>query len=302
MENSAINFALMNGFSSIQALVQLIDDPDESIYEHVRGKILSIGKPALPYLESPWEKRYNQFLFQSRVEKLIYEIQFDETKLSLTKWLDCPEKDLLEGSLIISKYVNPTLCESEIRRSIADIRRDIWLELNDYQTSFEQIKIFNKIFFGVHGFQYNMLNANPEEILLDEVMRRKVGHPIVLSVIYSYIALSLDLPVYGVDFSEHFILAFMDEHKSRFLINDQNEFGVLFYLNIMTKGNIQDVKAIESFIVNNQLKRERKYFEPCSHSTILKKMIVYLRESYLRLGYGSKVQELTILQELFVRE
>ena len=41
--------------SSIQALVKLIDDPDDSIFEHVRGQLIQFGPDAIPYLEQSWE-------------------------------------------------------------------------------------------------------------------------------------------------------------------------------------------------------------------------------------------------------
>ena len=40
---------------SILALINLIDDPDESIYTHVRDQLLQYGPDAIPYLESSWE-------------------------------------------------------------------------------------------------------------------------------------------------------------------------------------------------------------------------------------------------------
>ncbi len=44
--------------SSIQALVKLIDDPDDSVFEHVRGKLIQFGPDAIPYLEQSWENDY----------------------------------------------------------------------------------------------------------------------------------------------------------------------------------------------------------------------------------------------------
>jgi regulator of sirC expression with transglutaminase-like and TPR domain len=291
----------MIGNSSIEALVQLIDDPDELIYEHVRGQLLSIGSPALPFLESPWDKRYNQFLFQSRVETIIREIQFEEIKMQIKFWLDSPEKDLLDGAIIVARYANPDLDEDFVKKRIENIRRDIWLELNDNQTAFEQIKIFNSVFFGVHGFQGDLQNfLDPDYSLIDEVLLSKKGNPLSLSLIYSYIAQSLELPIFGVNLPNHFILAFMDENKSRFFINQHNEFGVLFYINVFAKGQLLDLQNIEDFLTENNLTKNRECYEPCSHSTIIKRMISNLIVSYQRMGFGTKVQELLIIRELFV--
>ena len=50
--------------SSIQALVKLIDDPDDSIFEHVRGQLIQFGPDAIPYLEQSWENDYYGLIFQ----------------------------------------------------------------------------------------------------------------------------------------------------------------------------------------------------------------------------------------------
>ncbi len=129
--------------TSIQALVKLIDDPDEGVFGHVKDQLLKCGVEAIPYLEHSWETDYYGLIFQSRVEQIIHEIQFEESKILLLNWSNSFEKDLLEGAIIVARYQYPNLDEEKIRETIQAIRRDIWLEINDNQTAFEQIKIFS---------------------------------------------------------------------------------------------------------------------------------------------------------------
>ena len=139
--------------SSIQALVSLVDDPDDQIYEHVRGELIKCGSTAIPYLESTWETDLFGNKHHERIDLIIQEIQFEEIKKELKNWLESPEKDLIKGACIVTKYQFNDLDETEILNSIQNIRRDIWLELNDNQTAFEKVKIFNKIFFAHHLFE-----------------------------------------------------------------------------------------------------------------------------------------------------
>ena len=141
---------MSNQSSSIRALVKLIDDPDEDIYNHVRDELIKCGNKAIPYLEKSWEDEYYGLVFQSRIENIIHDIQFEDIKDALSKWNDCSEKDLLEGAIIVARYQYPGLIESEIRDYIQTLRRDIWLELNDHLTAYEQVKVFNRIFFKEH--------------------------------------------------------------------------------------------------------------------------------------------------------
>ena len=96
-----------NHSPSIKALVKLIDDPDEDIFLHVRDELIKCGSKAIPYLEKSWEDDYYGLVFQSRIENVIHDIQFEDIKVALEKWNDCAEKDLLEGAIIVARYQYP---------------------------------------------------------------------------------------------------------------------------------------------------------------------------------------------------
>ncbi|MEY4658290.1 MAG: transglutaminase-like domain-containing protein [Crocinitomicaceae bacterium] len=289
----------MKAPTSIQALVQLIDDPDESVFEHVRDQLLKIGSEAIPYLENSWETDYYGLLFQNRIEQIIHDIQFDEVKANLQSWTKSADKDLLKGAIIIAKYQFPGLDENKIHESIQAIRKDIWLELNDHQTAFEQVKIFNRIFFGIHHFHGDNKNFHsPVNSYIHAVLESKKGNPLSLCLIYSIIAQSLDLPIYGVNLPNHFVLAYMDAKHSSFAINQQNEFGVLFYINAFSKGSIFDTNEIKDFLNGLNLHHHREYFEPCSNTAIIKRMLTNLISSFQQVGNAEKVNELKTLREL----
>ena len=97
----------MRDEKSIKALIQLIDDPDEHIFVHVRDTLLSYGSEAIPYLENSWEHDHYDLVFQSRVDQIIREIQFEDLKSQLENWCNSEDKDLLRGALIIAHYQFP---------------------------------------------------------------------------------------------------------------------------------------------------------------------------------------------------
>ena len=287
--------------TSIKALVQLIDDPDDNIYEHVRDQLKQYGNEAIPYLENSWGSSYYGMLFQSRVEKIIHEIKFEETKSQVQSWADSLDKDLLEGALIVARYQYPDLDEDFVRNAIQAIRRDVWLELNNNQTAFEQVKIFNRVFFGVQGFHGDTKTFNsPVNSYINTVLESKKGNPLSLCLIYSIVAQSLDMPVYGVNLPNHFVLAYMDEKRSSFMINEQNEYGVLFYINAFSKGVIFDTNEIKDFLNGSNLSHNRDNFEPCSNSTIMKRMLSNLIVSFQQIGNAEKVLELQELRSILM--
>ena len=284
---------------SILALINLIDDPDESIYTHVRDQLLQYGPDAIPYLESSWEHQDFGLLFQDRIENLIHEIQFEATKDALKNWLDSDDKDLLEGAIIISKSQYPGLDSKTVKDEIAKIQRDVWLEINDNQTAMEKVRIFNKVFFNFYHFQGNAKNFHsPLNSYINVVLESKKGNPLSLSLIYSVVAQRLEMPIYGVNLPNQFILAYMDEFAIKQFLPDNNGLGVLFYINTFSRGSVFDENEIKEFLDSLNLPHNREYFEPCSNSTIIKRMLTNLIASFQQVGNAQKVEELVQLREL----
>ena len=40
----------------LDALISMLDEPDQGVYQHIRDKIFSYGSFAIPMLEDAWEK------------------------------------------------------------------------------------------------------------------------------------------------------------------------------------------------------------------------------------------------------
>ena len=291
----------MVNVQSVQALIQLIDDPDENIYAHVRGQLKSYGSDAIPLLEHSWESKDFGLLFQHRIEELIHEIQFECTKIQLSNWIESYDKDLLEGAILVAQYQYPGLDVRKLRKEIETIKREIWLEINPHQTAFEKVKAFNKIFFDFHHFRGNSAAFHsPLNSFINTVLETKKGNPLSLSLIYSVIAQNLGLPIYGVNLPNHFVLAYMDKDYINHVTGNDNPYGVLFYINPYSKGALFYEPDIRQFLAQLKILPDRTHFEPCSNTVIIKRMITNLIASFQQVGNLQKVNELSELRNLFV--
>ena len=289
----------MNDLKSIQALIALMDDPDEEIFAHVRDRLLEYGPDAIQYLESSWEERDFGLIFQTRIETLIHEIQFEECKRQLTDWYEGSSKDLLKGTLIIAKYQYPGLNDKIVTDFIERLRRDCWLELNPHTTAYESVRIMNKIFFEQYGFKGNSQNyTSPLNSYINTVIETRKGNPLSLSIIYSIVAQQLELPIYGVNLPNHFILAYMDEYGTSRFLSNANEHGVLFYINTFSRGSLFQKEDIDQFLKGLNLPQTSAFYEPCSNSDILRRMITNLITSFQQVGNAEKVNELIELRGL----
>ncbi|MBL4862410.1 MAG: transglutaminase family protein [Crocinitomicaceae bacterium] len=277
-----------------------MEDPDDRIFEHVRDELISHGNEAIPFLESSWEDDDYGLLFQSRIETLIHDIQFLSVKYELKQWIESTHKDLLTGALIISRYQYPNLDEQIVRNKIQEIRKDVWLEINEHQTAYEKIRVFNKVFYGTHHFKGNSKDYNsPLNSFINTVLDTRKGNPLSLCLLYSTIAQSLDMPIYGVNLPNHFVLTYLDEDNINPFINTNNTHGGLFYINAFSKGGIFDESEIKEFLKGVNKPESRAYFEPCSNSAIITRMLTNLITSFQQAGSAEKVNELIELRDLF---
>ncbi|HEX7365768.1 MAG TPA: transglutaminase-like domain-containing protein [Pelobium sp.] len=271
----------------IASLIKLLDDPDEQIFEHVEGKLLSYGNEVIDYLESAWEKSFDTLL-QERIENVVHKIQFQNVKEDLALWYQSGGFDLLRGFLIVNRYQYPDLNEDKLINQIDAIKRDVWLQMMYEASPVEKVKLLNHIFYNVYGFSGNIKNhQSPQNSYLNHVLESKKGNQISLAIIYSVIAQKLDIPIYGVNLPQHFILAYVDE-----LEDYTKDSGILFYINVFNKGYIFNRRDIDQFLRQLQIKPEPFFYEPCSNTEIIKRVLRNLISAYEKEGANEKALEL----------
>ncbi len=279
--------------SEINSLIRLLDDPDDEIFEHIHDKILSYGSEVIVHLESAWERAFDP-IQQERIANLVHEIQFRIVKDDLKLWYHGGTFDLLQGVLIINKYQYPDLDEQKMINQVEAIKRDIWLQLIYEASPAEQVKLINHVFYTIHGFGGNTSNhQDPQNSYLSQVLETKKGNQISLAIIYSIIAQKLDIPVYGVNLPQHFILAYVDE-----TMESDFEGGILFYINAFNKGFIFGRRDVDMFLKQLNLKAEKQFYEPCSNADIVRRVLRNLISAYENLGSTEKVAELTEMLEI----
>ncbi len=275
--------------NELNALIHLLEDPDEEIFSTIRERILSMGEEVIPALENVWESTFNNIL-QTRIEDIIQTIQFTNVLEELKLWADTGGVDLLTGTMLVSKYQYPDLDDEHVRKQIELIRRDVWLELNSNLTAYEKVRVINHILFDVYNFTGNTTNYHaPQNSYINNVIESKRGNPLLLSILYSIIAQGLNIPIYGVNLPEHFILAYRDEFTIR---QEDEEEPILFYINPFSRGAVFSRREIDTFLKQLKLDQNRIFYESCSNVDIVCRQLRNLIVSYEKLGYPNKVDDL----------
>lgn len=276
--------------SEVHSLIRLLDDPDMEIFTHVHQKLLSYGPEAIEYLEGAFGQAFDP-IQQERIANLVHEIQFGTVKNDLKLWFQGGAFDLLQGILIVNRYQYPDLDEQKVINQIEAIKRDIWLQMMNEASPVEQVKLINHIFYSIHGFSGNTSNhRDPQNSYISQVLETKKGNQISLAIIYAIIAQKLDIPVYGVNLPQHFILAYLDESQET-----EFEGGILFYINAFNKGFIFGRRDVDMFLKQLNLKFDKQFYEPCSNADIIRRVLRNLISAYEHAGASEKVDELNEL-------
>lgn len=274
------------------ALLSLLDDPDKEVHSHVVNKLMSLGTEIIPNLESAWENSFNPVL-QTKIEQLIHKIQFGNIVNELKNWSDNDSKNLLKGALIVARYQYPDLDEKKLTAALEQIKKDIWIELGNNLTPLEQINVFNHVFYSIYKYSGNTAHINdPQNCYINIVLENKKGNPVSLGIIYLILAQQLELPVYGVNLPQHFILTYCKTPIDENISPQEIKAGTLFYINPFNKGLVFTRNEINLFLKKLNLEPNDTYYMPCSNQHIIAEMLHILIRSYQELGSLDKVSEL----------
>ena len=274
--------ALKMDENELKALISLLDDEDADVVAHVEEKIISLGNPIIPYLESEWEKNFNPDV-QKKLEDLIHALQYDSLKEKLINWKNNGAEDLLEGMWLVATFQYPDLELDKLKKELEQIYYEAWLEFKSDVHPFDQIKILNSVIFSKLRFGANTKNFHaPANSMINIVLESKKGNPISLCVIYMLVAQKLKLPVYGVNLPNLFILTYKSKE-------------IQFYINAFNRGLIFSRSDIDNYISHLHINPLDIFYEPCSNLDIIKRVLRNLVISFEKIGEVEKVNEIKTL-------
>lgn len=131
---------------------------------------------------------------------------------------------LVEAALefALDEYPELSLADelAKIERLRQQLRRFATVQAESPSDELSRIGLLNRFFFGECRFRgASRSYYNPKNSYLNEVLNRRKGIPITLSVVYADLAEVLELDLHGVNLPGHFVLGLTRLDQSRVFID-----------------------------------------------------------------------------------
>jgi hypothetical protein len=267
----------MEQTKEIHALLHLIDDPDEEVYSSVSSRIIALGSGIIPNLEELWESTPEEPV-QERIEMLIHRLHLQDLRTDLSDWAREKEQDLLTGVLLLSRYQYPDLNLNSTLQELEKIRRNVWLELNNFLTPLEQVNVLSNILYNYYKLKGNEVNyLKPDEFLVPKLIETKKGNAITIGLLVMILSRMLDINLQVINIPRQFILAYFDDWISSKKSNTYLPEHIQFYLDAAS-GQIYSHQDVETYFKRISVHPSGAYFKPMSNRS----MVQLLLEEYAK--------------------
>src|SRR6476619_3780322 len=280
----------------IKALLHLIDDPDEEVFNVISGKIMGYGTGIIPNLENLWENTTQEDT-QDRIEMLIHRLHFQDLQEEFTNWKRSPYQDLLSASILVSRFQYPDLVSTSIMQEMEKLRRNIWLELNSYLTPLEQVNVISSILYNYYGLKGMEVGyQHPEEFLVNKVLECKRGNTISNGILYLVLSQLLDIPVKAINIPKQFVLAYF---KSEYSLDPKQtpQQQIEFYIDPLS-GQVFTHKDVENYFKRISVPPVASYFKAVDQKRIVQTLLEEFSKCFDTPKDEYKQRELLMLAEL----
>jgi regulator of sirC expression with transglutaminase-like and TPR domain len=182
------------------------------------------------------------------------EFTLDRAAFLIAKSLQYPSLDIDEQLRILDSM------GEELKRSI------------DNKRPTEIIASINEYLFEKHGFRGNDQDYyDPRNSYLNDVIARRTGIPITLSVLYIELARRIGFELHGVGFPGHFLVKHM-YHDFTIVIDPFNKGKIL---------SQEDFQYLLDKLYNGQIRFEQRFLDSVTKEQILIRMLRNLKDTYM---------------------
>jgi regulator of sirC expression with transglutaminase-like and TPR domain len=199
------------------------------------------------------------------------------------------EIELARAALAMVRCDYPQLDGYAYLARIDELAGAAKLSLGSEADVYGSIAALNGVLFQQRGFHGNRENYfDPKNSFLNEVLDRKIGIPISLSVLYIEVAQRVGLPLHGVGFPGHFLVKYSGDSEE-ILIDPFNQGEIL---------SPERLEATLATLYGRRISLKTDFLESTATKQILRRMLNNLKITYLRVN--DLMRGLSVVERLVI--
>ncbi len=185
----------------------------------------------------------------------------------------CDEIDLARMALLIAAAEYPDLDVKEELRALDSLAAGASRRLGQERDPLARANALSEYLFDEVGFRGNREDYyDPRNSFLNEVLSRRLGIPITLSLVYIEVGKRLGVPLVGVGMPGHFLVRITSGHED--LLIDPFHRGILLSEEECAQ-RLQEVAGAA-------IPWDRSYLAPVSNRELIERVLLNLRGIYVR--------------------
>ncbi|MBI3962140.1 MAG: tetratricopeptide repeat protein [Deinococcus sp.] len=191
----------------------------------------------------------------------------------LARMLEQPDLNLAAAALLIAQEEYPELDLGHYLAQLDGLATALEPRLSDITDPHQMVGHLNQFFFAEQGFTGNTQQYyDPRNSFLNQVLDRRIGIPITLSLVYLEVGWRRQLPLTGVGLPGHFLVSYQGADPP--LLIDPFHGGVLL--------SPEDCQQLVQSMYGEALPFQVTHLSPVSKQYMLTRLLYNLKGIYLR--------------------
>ncbi|MBD2327718.1 transglutaminase-like domain-containing protein [Alkalinema sp. FACHB-956] len=208
-------------------------------------------------------------------------MQFSLARQCFIREICQPEAQICleRAALYIAQEEDPTLNVEEYLYTLDRMAEAVQVRLPDTWYPLKVIQTINQYLYDDLGFSGNQSDYyDPRNSYLNQVIDRRLGIPITLSLVYLAIAKRIHFPMVGIGFPGHFLI--------RPVVGEMD-----LYVDAFNRGEVlfkDDCAVLLGQAENPNFRVDPNWLTPVSNRQFLARMLVNLKATYINSGNNHK--------------
>ena len=188
-----------------EALLSLLDDKSPAVRRALLLHFNQVGAASAPFLQEV--ARGSNRILARHAAWFLEELKFSDPVAEFRGFIRSLNYELETGALLLARTVSPRLDVGECCAGLDAIAARCRELIADPSSARAKCRIINRVLFHEWGFHGNVEHyTDPRNSFLDQVLERRTGIPLSLSIVYLLVAERLGLDLEPVGLPGHFVV------------------------------------------------------------------------------------------------